>query len=110
MEIQHRSGGSLGEVLASVSDSLRQSAELEEELRTKTTQGRLSARIVAWMPLALAALITVLSPGYFGAFFSSPLGIALLITALLLEVAGVLLVKKALAVDLSAAPGGGGVR
>ena len=97
MEIQHRSGGSLGEVLASVSDSLRQSAELEEELRTKTTQGRLSARIV-------------LSPGYFGAFVSSPLGIALLIMALLLEVAGVLLVKKALAVDLSAAPGGGGVR
>lgn len=110
MEIQHRSGGSLGEVLASVSESLRQSAELEEELRTKTTQGRLSARIVAWMPLALAALITVLSPGYFGAFFSSPLGIALLIMALLLEAAGVLLVKKALAVDLSAAPGGGGVR
>lgn len=107
MEIQHRSGGSLGEVLASVSDSLRQSAELEEELRTKTTQGRLSARIVAWMPLALAALITVLSPGYFGAFFSSPLGVALLVTALLLEVAGVLLVKRALAVDLSAAPGGG---
>lgn len=107
MEIQHRSGGSLGEVLASVSDSLCQSAELEEELRTKTTQGRLSARIVAWMPLALTALITVLSPGYFGAFFSSPLGVALLVTALLLEVAGVLLVKRALAVDLSAAPGGG---
>lgn len=107
MEIQHRSGGSLGEVLASVSDSLRQSAELEEELRTKTTQGRLSARIVAWMPLALAALITVLSPGYFGAFFSSPLGVVLLVTALLLEMAGVLLVKRALAVDLSAAPGGG---
>lgn len=110
MEIQHRSGGSLGEVLASVSDSLRQSAELEEELRTKTTQGRLSARIVAWMPLALAALITVLSPGYFGAFVSSPLGVALLVTAMLLETAGVLLVKKALAVDLSAAPGEGGVR
>ena len=110
MEIQHRSGGSLGEVLASVSDSLRQSAELEEELRTKTTQGRLSARIVAWMPLALAALITVLSPGYFGAFVSSPLGVALLVTALLLEAAGVLLVKKALAVDLSAAPGEGGAR
>ena len=109
MEIQH-SGGSLGEVLASVSDSLRQSAELEEELRTKTTQGRLSARIVAWMPLALAALITVLSPGYFGAFVSSPLGVALLVTALLLEAAGVLLVKKALAVDLSAAPGEGGAR
>lgn len=110
MEIQHRSGGSLGEVLSSVSDSLRQSAELEEELRTKTTQGRLSARIVAWMPLALAALITVLSPGYFGAFVSSPLGVALLVTALLLEAAGVLLVKKALAVDLSAAPGEGGAR
>ena len=77
---------------------------------TKTTQGRLSARIVAWMPLALAALITVLSPGYFGAFVSSPLGVALLVTALLLEAAGVLLVKKALAVDLSAAPGEGGAR
>ena len=105
MEIQHRTGGSMNEVLQSVSQSLQQAAQLEEELRTKTTQARLSARVVAVMPLALLAIITLLSPGYFAQFFSNAFGVVMFCMAVLLECVGVLLVRHMLSVDL-----GGGMQ
>ncbi len=101
MEIQHKSGGSLTEILESVSSMLKQSAELKDELRTKTAQGRLSSRIVAGMPFALLAVFTVFSPGYLLGFFSSAFGILLFMFALLLEAVGVVLVVRALKIDFT---------
>lgn len=102
MEIQHRTGSSLAQVLASVSQSLQGVTELEESLQTQTAQGRLSARIVVAMPFAVLAIVSVVSPGYVSAFFGSAAGVGLLALAVLLECAGVVLVKKALSVDVSA--------
>lgn len=99
MEMQHQSGGSLSAILDSTSALLKQSSDLKEELRTKTSQGRLSSRIVALMPLVLVGLISLFSPGYLLSFFSSPLGACLLAMALVLEIAGVVLVRRSLSVD-----------
>lgn len=102
MEIQHRSGGSLADILDNVSEMLKQSSELEEDLQTKTAQGRLSSRIVALMPFALLAILSFFSPGYLGGFLASPLGACLFITACLLELLGFFLVRRALVIDFSA--------
>ena len=107
MEIQYAAGGSLGAVLESVSDSLRQAVELEEELYAKTAQARLSARLVCLMPIALLAVLTLLSPGYISPFFSSAFGVVIFIAGILMEVGGVLLVRRCLAVDLTSGLGAG---
>ena len=101
MEIQHQSGGSLTDTLESVAGLLQQTAELKDDLRTKTAQGRLSSRIVTIMPFALLAILSVFSPGYLTGFLSSPLGVCLFVLALLFEAAGIVLVRRALAVDFS---------
>lgn len=100
MEIQHRCGGTLSQILESVSLMLQQSSDLEEELVTKTTQAQLSARVVALMPLVVMALLSLVSPGYLSQFFESALGVALLVIAVILELVGVVLVKRTLAVDV----------
>ena len=104
MEIQHRSGGSLSSVIEAVSSSLEKTARLEEALDTQTAQARLSARVVMLMPVAILLVLSVLSPGYLGAFFTSVLGVCLLVMAVLLECMGIVLVKRVLALDLSAGP------
>lgn len=93
MEVQHRSGGSLGRILRSVTAMVRSRANLASELTTKTAQAQLSARIVALMPVLLLAVLSLLSPGYLSAFFESPLGAVLLVLAVLLEVIGIFLVR-----------------
>lgn len=101
MEIQHQAGGSLTNILESVSSMLQQSAELKDELRTKTSQGRLSSRIVTVMPFALLGILLLFSPDYLTSFLGSPIGICLFALALLLEVVGVLFVKRALSIDFA---------
>lgn len=101
MEIQHQAGGSLTNILESVSSMLQQSAELKDELRTKTSQGRLSSRIVTIMPFALLGILLLFSPDYIAGFLSSPIGICLFALALLLEAVGVLFVKRALSIDFA---------
>lgn len=101
MEIQHQSGGSLTTILQNVSTLLQQAAELKGDLRTKTAQGRLSSRIVALMPFALLGILSVFSPGYLTGFLASPLGICLFALAMLLEATGILLVRRALAIDFT---------
>ncbi len=99
MEIQHSCGGTLSTILTSVSQMLEQSAALEDELVTKTTQAQLSAKVVAVMPVVVLVLLTLVSPGFIGQFFQTPAGVAILLLAVLLEVAGAVLVKRSLAID-----------
>lgn len=99
MEIQHSCGGTLSTILASVSQMLEQSASLEDELVTKTTQAQLSAKVVAVMPIVVLVLLTLVSPGFIGQFFQTAAGVAILLLAALLEVAGAILVKRSLAID-----------
>lgn len=106
MEIQHQSGGSLSEVLQTISESLRKSAELAESLKTQTAQGRLSARIVSAMPVLIVLAFSLFTPGYLGAFVSSPLGVVLLFLAASLEIGGILWVRRTLDIDLASHMGG----
>jgi Flp pilus assembly protein TadB len=101
MEIQHRSGGSLKDVLQSVSSMLQQDIKLKQDLRAKTAQARLSARVVACMPVVLLLVLSLLTQGYLAAFFTSPLGLLLFFLACALEALGVVLVRKGLHVDLA---------
>ncbi len=103
MEIQHRSGGSLEEVLASVSQTVRISYETDESLRTKTTQAQTSAKIVAVMPVIVLVVLSLFSPDYFTTFFTSPIGVLLLCLAVALEIAGILLVRRMVSFDRVAA-------
>lgn len=100
--IQHRSGGSLADVLAAATDSLKKVADLEETLKTQTAQGRTSARVIAAMPVVVLGLLTAITPSYLADFLASPFGVFMFLLALLLELAGIFLVRKVLAIDLSA--------
>ncbi len=102
MEIQHKSGGALKDVLASVAGTLQEQSRLHTLLHTKTAQGRLSMRIVSLMPLVLLAVVSLFSPAYVMEFFQSAFGVFLFVFALLLDVLGVFAVRKTLTVDLSA--------
>lgn len=101
MDIQHQSGGSLSPILDNVAAMLKQNSDLKESLRTKTEQARLSSRIVAVIPFLLLAVLSLLTPGYFASFLSSPLGACMLVLALALETIGILAVRRCLVIDFS---------
>lgn len=99
LDVQHQSGGAMRQVLDAAADTVKGELALRRSLRVQTAQAKLSARVVVIMPFVLVAAFSLASPDFLAPFFSSAFGYALLALAIAMQVAGVLLVRRALAVE-----------
>ena len=92
--IQNEVGGSLAELLDKTNSTLRQRLKLVRQLNVLTAQSRLSARIVGVMPVVLAVILNWMCPGYLQLLIQDKLGLALLWTAVVLQLIGVLVMRR----------------
>ena len=99
LDVVYVCGGSAAPVLRSAQESVSRGIELKRSLAVQTAQARLSARIVALMPILLMAALSLISPGFLSPFFQSGGGFALFCVAVGMEVLGVLAVRKTLALN-----------
>lgn len=99
LDVQHQSGGAMRQVLDAASDTVKGELALRRSLRVQTAQAKLSARVVAIMPLVLVAAFSLATPDFLMPFFESPFGYALLAVAVVMQLAGIVLVRRALSVD-----------
>src|SRR6267378_2871167 len=72
--IQHSVGGDLPAILTTLADTMRQRAEMREEVLAATAQSRASSLIITLLPVAAAAFLYFLVPDYFRPMFTNPLG------------------------------------
>ena len=72
--IQHAVGGDLPSILTTLADTMRQRAEMREEILAATAQSRASSLIITLLPVAAAALLYFVVPDYFRPMFVNPLG------------------------------------
>jgi len=90
--IQHSVGGDLPAILTTLADTMRQRAEMREEILAATAQSRASSLIITLLPLAAATGLYFLVPDYFRPMFASPLGWVLIgISAGLLVIGNVII-------------------
>ncbi len=101
LDVQHEAGGSMRQVLDAARDTVEGECELRRSLRVQTAQARLSARVVTAMPFLLVALFSLISDGFLEPFFTSVAGMGLLSLAIAMEIAGVLAVRRMLAVEVA---------
>ena len=100
LEVQHQSGGSMQHVLDATGDMLKSELDLRRSLRVHTAQARLSARVVVAVTIGLVAALMALTDNFLGPFFESPLGLGLLAAAVGMQVAGILIVRRLLHVEV----------
>lgn len=101
LEIQHRTGSSLSQVLEVVRGSVSDQIELKRLLQTQTAQAKLSAQIVTVMPFLLIGIFSLISEGFLDPFFTSTIGIVLLCAAIAMQAIGIMLVRKILRVEVA---------
>lgn len=101
LEIQHRTGSSLSQVLEVVRQSVDDQLELKRLLQTQTAQAKLSAQIVTIMPFLIIGVFSLISEGFLEPFFTSAVGIILLAIAIAMQAGGILLVRKLLKVEVA---------
>lgn len=76
--IQRETGGNLSEVLGNIGKVVRDRLALRGEIATLTSQGKLSARIMAALPLFVYLSVLVMDPKYMGEMTSRTAGLIVL--------------------------------
>jgi len=98
--IQREVGGNLAVVMEKVADTVRQRLRLRGEMKVLTAQGKFSGWIVGLLPVAVFAVLSVASPGYFEPLLTDRFGLQLLAFAICFQLIGVLAIKKIVTIKM----------
>ena len=96
---QRESGGNLTEVLDNLAAVIRDRFTVLRQVKTKSAHGRLTGWILAGLPPAAAAGLSVLNPGHFADMLNDPFGVQLIVGAIVLQTVGVLVIRKIVNVE-----------
>ena len=98
--IQREVGGNLSELLMTVADTMVQRERLRRDVQSLTAEGRVSAVVLAALPLGLGVIMYVLNPDYTGTLFTDGLGIGMLVVAGVSMLIGFLWMKKIITIEI----------
>jgi tight adherence protein B len=96
MLIQRETGGNLAELLEKVAATMRERFKVLEEFRTLTTASRGSAWILCLMPVVIVLAMTAINPRHMSVLFNDPRGHYILAAAAVMQLVGVLSIRKIL--------------
>src|ERR1700730_5395359 len=96
--IQHAVGGDLPAILTTLADTMRQRAEMREEIMAATAQSRASSLIITLLPVIAAAFLFFVVPDYFRPMFINPVGWVILGLAAGLLAIGNVIIRRITAI------------
>lgn len=100
MRIAAETGGQLAETLERASQTLRAKLAMEGKIRALTSQGKLQAIVVGALPLFLMYVLNKMEPEAMNLMFTTQTGYATLAVIALLEIFGVLIIRKIVDIDV----------
>jgi tight adherence protein B len=100
VQIHRVVGGNLAEILDTIAHTIRERVRIKGEIRTLTAQARASGYIISLLPIGLAAMLSVISPDYFGPMFHQMLGIVMLAVGGFSMAVGFALIQKIVKIEV----------
>jgi tight adherence protein B len=100
INVQYEMGGNLAETLDVIADTVRDRIRILREIRVLTAQQRYTGRILAVLPLVVGFGLFVLNPGYMGRLFEPGWIRALPAAALLMQIAGFLVIQRIVDIEV----------
>jgi tight adherence protein B len=91
---QREAGGNLAEVLDNLASVIRDRFKIKRQLRVLTAHGRMTGMVLAAMPPAIFLYLLMRMPEHFRVLIDDPLGVRMIIAAVILQVVGALLILK----------------
>lgn len=88
IQINREVGGDLAEVLDQVAGTIRERSEIKGQIRSLSAEGKMSAYVLMAMPVGVAFILAIINPGYLNVFVQHPIGLVMLVGALLMFAVG----------------------
>ncbi len=98
--VQKETGGNLAEVLEQIAKVVRGRFRFQRKVRTLTAEGRMSAWVLALIPLFLFALIWVTTPDYLPVLIEDPRGKAMIIYGCISGLVGIAWIRHIIHIEV----------
>jgi tight adherence protein B len=98
--IQQQVGGDLAQILDTISETIQDRIRMRREVKTLTTQGRMSGWILILTPIALALFMTSSDPNYLDPLFKNPIGQMILVATIVMEIIGAIVIKRIVDIEV----------
>ena len=98
--IQREVGGNLAELLVTVAETMTERERLRRDVNALTAEGKISAIVLAVLPVGLGFFIYTINPGYMDPLFEDTVGQFLLGGSVLLALFGFWWMKKTIEIDI----------
>jgi len=99
VKVQTQAGSSLAGIIGRLAEIVRTRQRLRLQIRALTAQSRFSGMLVGLLPVAVLLIFHVIQPAYVDLLFHDPTGHKILKTAIGLDLAALLLIRKMLRLD-----------
>ena len=98
--IQRQVGGNLAQILDTISETINERIRMRREVNALTAQGRMSGYVLSALPIALALILQIISPGYLMPLFTSTMGQMAVGGAVLLMIIGAVVIRRIVDINL----------
>jgi tight adherence protein B len=98
--IQRTVGGNLAEILDTVAHTMRERDRIRGEIRTLTSQQRLTGFVIGGIPIGLGLIFMLIAPDFASQLFTDPLGRMMLGAAVVLEMIGFFVISKIVNIEV----------
>jgi tight adherence protein B len=98
--VQRETGGNLAEILKQIAGVIRGRFRFQRRVKTLSAEGRLSAWILAMVPLGLFLAMSIMTPDYFPILLESPLGRQVVAATFFWACIGVFFIRRIIRIDV----------
>jgi tight adherence protein B len=96
---QREVGGNLSEVLDNLAAVMRERFKVKRQVRVISAHGRITGWILAGLPPCLALVLFVMSPDHMRILIEDPLGVQMIVVAIVLQITGTLIIRRIVNVE-----------
>jgi tight adherence protein B len=96
---QREAGGNLSEVLDNLSSIIRDRFRVKRQVRVISAHGRITGWILSALPVSLGLFFAFTSPNTYKTFYTDPLGIKMIVFALVMQILGVMVIKRIVTIE-----------
>ena len=96
---QREAGGNLSEVLDNLSKMIRERFRVKRQIRVISAHGRMTGAVLGGIPPLLALYFFIVRPDYLGELLGDPLGLRMLVGAVVLQIIGVIIIRRLIDIE-----------
>jgi tight adherence protein B len=100
ISIAQETGGVLSDVLVKIAETIRRRNQIRGKITSLTASGKLQGIVMSLLPWGLAGILTLVAPELIRPMFTTTLGQILLVIIGVLELAGYVVIRRMVAVDV----------